>query len=178
MKIDEQKVLARIANDDRSVLDLLYKEYRVPFMNYFKKYSIPEEEIKDLYQDTMIAFYQNGVRGKLSNLKSSIKTYVFGIGKHKAIDLLRKKSKTVEIEKPIEGFEVLDLERGELTTEQKKLKKHFLSLGESCKKMLIMFYYRGLDISEIVTMGGYKDANSVKSHKSRCLKQLRSLVKK
>jgi len=178
MKIDEQKVLARMANDDRSVLDYLYKEYREPFLSYFKKYSISEEELKDLYQDTMIAFYQNGARGKLKTLKSSMKTYVFGIGKHKAVDLLRKKSKTVELDRPVEGFEEIDFGDKELTTQQKKLKKYFAELGESCRNMLIMFYYRGLDISDIVVAGGYKDANSVKSHKSRCVKQLRSLINK
>ena len=177
MKIDEQKTLARIANNDKTVLDVLYKEFREPFMSYFKRYNIAEEEVKDLYQDTMIAFYQNGVKGKLSNLKSSIKTYVFGIGKHKAVDLLRKKSKTVDFEKPLEGFEEIDF-GGELSTRQQQLRKHFSALGESCKKMLIMFYYRGLDISDIVQEGGYKDANSVKSHKSRCVKQLRSLINK
>lgn len=174
----EKKVLDRIANDDKSVLDALYKEYRDPFLNYFKRYSLSEDEIKDLYQETMIAFYQNGVRGKLADLKSSIKTYVFGIGKYKAIDMLRKQSKKLELPKVEEEFEIIELEEKELSNEQKKLKMYFGQLGESCQKMLTMFYYRGLDIGEIVSIGGYKDANSVKSHKSRCVKQLRNLINK
>ena len=178
MKKNEEKVLARIANDDKGALDLLYKEYREPFISYFKRYAISDEEIKDLYQDTMIAFYQNGVRGKLGSLRSSIKTYVFGIGKHKAIDLIKKHAKTKALPEKETEYEAIDLDDEELTKEQRKLKKHFKKLGASCQKMLTMFYYRGLDIKDIVEAGGYKDNNTVKSHKSRCLKKLRTLANK
>ena len=174
----EKEVLIRLAKDDKSVLDALYKEYRDPFLNYFKRYALSEDALKDLYQETMIAFYQNGVRGKLKDLSSSIKTYIFGIGKYKAIDMIRKQKKNAELLNVSDEFETIELEEKELTTEQQKLKRHFTQLGESCQKMLTMFYYRGLDISDIVEIGGYKDANSVKSHKSRCVKQLRSLVNK
>ena len=175
----EQKILARIKENDRTVLDKLYVDFRDPFINYFKKYQIGEEEIKDIYQDTMIAFYQKGVQGKLSGMTSSIKTYVFGIGKHKAIDFLRKKSKKKgNISFAKDEYEQISIENEELSIEQKKLNQHFTALGESCQKMLRLFYYRGLSIQEIVRIGNYKDANTVKSHKSRCVKQLRTLVNK
>ncbi len=179
MEKADKKLIARIEKNDRAVLDKLYVTYRDPFFNYFKKYQISDEDIKDIYQDTMIAFYQNGVRGRLTNLSSSIKTYIFGIGKHKAIDFIRSKSKSADLPQVEQGeFEEIEIEKVSMTLEQEKLYKHFFELGESCRKMLKYFYYRGLSISEIVKIGAYKDANTVKSHKSRCLKQLRSLVNK
>ncbi|MEL6925658.1 MAG: hypothetical protein AAFO94_16555 [Bacteroidota bacterium] len=39
-----------------------------------------------------------------------------------------------------------------------------------------MFYYRGLSIAEIVEQTDYKDANTVKAYKSRCLKKLKQLI--
>ncbi len=176
MKIDKQKALKQIAQNDKNTLDQLYMSYREPFLNYFKRYSVSEEEIKDVYQDTMVAFYQRGVQGKLADLSSSIKTYIFGIGKNKMIDTIRKKGREVTPEISGEEYDSIEIEEHELSKEQKKLNRHFQSLGESCQKMLKMFYYRGLDINEIAEIGGYKDSNSVKSHKSRCLKQLRKMV--
>jgi RNA polymerase sigma-70 factor (ECF subfamily) len=178
MKSEEKKFLERVARDDKKALDQLYIKYREPFLAYFKKYEISDEEIKDLYQDTMIAFYQRGVKGKLSSLSSSIKTYVFGIGKNKAVDLIRKKKIDMQIKLSETEYESIQVDDIVLSPFQVKLRKHFNQLGESCKRMLTMFYYRGLDINDIVEIGGYKDANTVKSHKSRCLKKLRSLVNK
>jgi RNA polymerase sigma-70 factor (ECF subfamily) len=178
MKSEEKKVLERVAKDDKKALDHLYIKYREPFLAYFRKYEISEEEIKDLYQDTMIAFYQSGVKGKLNSISSSIKTYVFGIGKNKAVDLMRKKKIDMRVKNREPEYESIQVDDIELTPVQVKLRKHFNQLGESCKQMLTMFYYRGLDINDIVEIGGYKDANTVKSHKSRCLKKLRSLVNK
>ena len=175
----EQRILARIKENDRTVLDKLYVDFRGPFINYFKKYQIDEEEIKDIYQDTMIAFYQKGVQGKLGGVTSSIKTYIFGIGKHKAVDFLRKSAKNptnISFEK--DEYEQINIENEELSIKQRKLNQHFTALGKSCQKMLRLFYYRGLSIEEIVKIGNYKNANTVKSHKSRCVKQLRTLVNK
>lgn len=180
MEKEDLLVIQRIANDDKRALDQLYKDYRNPFLIYFKRYAIPEEEIKDLYQETIVAFYQSVLMGKIENISSSIKTYIFGIGKNKAIDHIRKTKKSIgllAIDKDGE-YEEIDLEEKGLSKYQRKLRNSFKQLGESCRNMLTMFYYRGLDISDIVDLGGYKDANTVKSHKSRCLKQLRSLVNK
>lgn len=176
---DEQKILKRIAENDRTVLDKIYTENRDAFLNFFQKYTVSEEEVKDLYQDSILAFYQSGVQGKIKSLNSSIKTYIFGIGKHKVIDLLRQKSKALDkFKTETAEVETIEWEDDKLTIEQKKLYKQFEKLGESCKKMLTLFYYRGLSIKEIVNVGYYKDENTVKSHKSRCLKQLRTLVNK
>lgn len=179
MNSDEQKILKRIADNDRSALDKIYIENRDVFLNFFQKYTLTEEEVKDIYQDTIIAFYQRGVQGKIQSLQSSVKTYLFSIGIHKTIDLLRSKSRSIEkIQKAAQEVEMIEWEDDLLTIEQKKLYKQFGKLGESCQRMLILFYYRGLSINEIVNMGFYKDENTVKSHKSKCLKQLLKLVNK
>lgn len=174
MKREDQKILDGIANNDRHVLNKLYPKYRKPFLEYFKDYAISEEEVISIYQDAMIAFYQNGVQGKLEDLTSAIKAYLFGIGKHKAIELLRKKDKENKIPGSELEYEAIDLQEKELSVEQKKLYKHFTKLGENCQSMLRMFYYRGLSLVEIVKIGNYKDENAVKSQKSKCLKKLRS----
>jgi RNA polymerase sigma-70 factor (ECF subfamily) len=65
-----------------------------------------------------------------------------------------------------------------ISTEQKLLTKHFKNLSESCQEILRLFYYRGLTVQEIVDGTHYKDRNTVKSHKSRCLKGLKEKIDK
>lgn len=66
MKNEEKKVLERLVRDDKKALDHLYIKYREAFLAYIKRYEISDDEIKDLYQDAMIAFYQIVVKGKPS----------------------------------------------------------------------------------------------------------------
>ena len=110
-----------------------------------------------------------------------MKTYLFGIGKFMIYDALKEKKKIAPYEPnlhvaddPIETVAITASE--ELTEEQSLLRKYFKALGEKCRLVLTLFYYRGLSIKEIVLEAGYKDENNVKATKSRCLKQLREMI--
>ena len=64
-----------------------------------------------------------------------------------------------------------------LTQRQEKLRKAFGLLSPSCQVVLRLFYYRGLSLSDIVEQTKYNNTDTVKSHKSRCLKRLAELIK-
>ena len=176
---DAEELIQRIRNRDSSAIKELYIMLRPMFINYFKTYSLVEEDLKDLFQEVMVIIYNHIMEGKYSESKSKITTYTLSIGRFKVIDHLKKVKKQQEINELIKNDEPIietQLEQ-ELTFEQKALKQQFLKLGKRCKKVLTLFYYRGLTLSEIVIMENYKDVNTVKSQKSRCLKQLKELVK-
>ena len=172
---NEQNIIQQLSLGDENLLEELYIEYYNVFLYYFKRYSVSQQDIEEAYQDSMIAFYQSILSGKLKNLKSSIKAYIFGIGKHKILDKIRYNKKQKDIQYPQDNIDPIPVESEEFTIEQQLLHQHFKRLGESCQRILKFFYYRGLSIKDIVAAGSYKDENTVKSHKSRCLKQLRSM---
>jgi len=64
----------------------------------------------------------------------------------------------------------------ELTTEQKQLQVAFKTLGQKCKEILTLFYYRGYDLEDIMNELNYTSKDVVKSQKSRCIKSLKSLI--
>ena len=66
----------------------------------------------------------------------------------------------------------------ELTEEQEQLRKAFKVLGQKCKDVLTLFYYRGFDLEEIKNSLNYTNKDVVKSQKSRCLKTLRNMILK
>ncbi|WP_235296768.1 RNA polymerase sigma factor [Portibacter marinus] len=168
--------IKRLERQDEEALQELYFSFSISFMKFFRKYGFTKPEREDLFHDSLIAMYQNIIQKKFTNMDVGIKAYLWGIGKHKAIDLLRKKKiRSAEILKSEDGIEE---QNGVLTDRQKLLHQYFSALQPSCKKVLKLFYYEGLTINEIVSLGNYKDANSVKSTKSRCIKNLRELINK
>ncbi len=162
----------------------VYQDNRLLFLNFARKYGLKDEDILDMYQDAYIVFYENIGNGKLKELKSSISTYLIGIGKYKIMDKLRKDKKKItseamlkneqQIDSEIKSF---DLSSEESNPQQLLLLKHFDLLGEKCKAILTLFYYKQYSIKEIMIACAYSNENVVKSQKSRCLKTLKEAIK-
>jgi len=174
--IREEDLQQRLRAEDKSALEFVYKTYKSEFINYSKRFELNNDEALDVYQDAIIAMYQNFTMQQLELTSSSIKTYLFGIGKHKIYKLCKSKNKQIKIENNIEDFEDIELNDDSLNYYQKELSKLIANISDSCKELLRLYYYRNLTVQEIVEQTQYKDANTVKSHKSRCMKRIKSLV--
>ena len=57
------------------------------------------------------------------------------------------------------------------------LQDAFDKLGERCKEVLKLFYYDENKLEEIQEKLGYSNKDVLKSQKSRCLKQLKDIIK-
>lgn len=168
----------RLRRDDRSALETIYKEHKVVFVNYAKTYNLSEDDALDIYQDAAIALYQNFVTKQVVLTKSSVKTYLFGIGKNKIFKFLNAKNRQLKkVDTTDDGIEEIHMETDNVTELQLQLAKNLKQISESCNELLRLFYYRGLTIDEIVEQTTYKDSNTVRSHKSRCIKRLKTLFK-
>ncbi|PTX62207.1 RNA polymerase sigma-70 factor (ECF subfamily) [Kordia periserrulae] len=177
--MDKQQldVQSRLRNDDKKALEEVYVTYKEAFVNYGLRFNLDREDLIDVYQDSVIAMYQNFVTKKTQLDNSSLKTYLFSIGKHKIYDRLKERIQFVGAVVVEDDYEEVNLGESTLTKEQQLLRQYFSRLGESCQQILKLFYYRSLSIKEIVQKTHYKDENTVKSHKSRCLKKLIALIK-
>ncbi len=178
--MEEQQVdlQTRLRNDDKKAFEEVYLSYKDAFVSYGLQFNLDREDLIDVYQDSVIAMYQNFTQKQTQLEASSLKTYLFSIGKHKIYDRLKERKQFVGAVVVEDDFEEIAVEEMILSEEQKQLRRFFGHLGESCQHILKLFYYRGLSIKEIVAQTHYKDENTVKSHKSRCLKKLIMLIKK
>jgi len=160
-------------------LDNVYLSYKDEFLLFSKKYDISTEDAHDVYQDTVMAFYENVQTGRLSKLTSSLKTYLFSIGKYSIYNKLKKSNKTIALERS--HLENLDLELIDqnfaLNDNLTKMQKAMEELGDRCKKILVLFYYHSYSIEALMHELEYKNENVVRSHKSRCLRSLKELIK-
>ena len=173
-------LIKAIKQGDASALKSVYVEHRAPFLAFAKKYPIKEDTSVDIYQDAIIALRENILKGKLDDLKSELKTYLFSIGKYMIYDKLKQNKKMYALEDNLkETTDETNLEFslvGELTNEQKQLRSAFKLLGEKCKTILTLFYYRGFDLEDIVQELNYNNKDVVKSQKSRCIKTLKGNI--
>ncbi|MBT8183905.1 MAG: sigma-70 family RNA polymerase sigma factor [Eudoraea sp.] len=177
----DKDAITDLKSDDRLKLKALYNAYRAPFMGFGKRYHLDAATLADIYQEAFLALRKKAISGKLDKVNSSMKTYLFGIGKYMIFDSLKAKKRITSYEPQLhvvdDQIEAITLNPSEaLTEEQTLLRKYFKKLGEKCRLVLTLFYYRGLSIKEIVLEAGYKDENNVKATKSRCLKQLREMI--
>ena len=161
-----------------SALDDLYLAHKEEFINFCRSYPIERDDIIDIYQDAIIAFYENVASGKLSSLKSTVKTYIFSIGKYSIFNKLKKEKKTTAFQD--EHLKMLDLSifnDSQVSDSRTVIVREALEqLGERCKRVLVLFYYHSYSIEALMNEMGYKNENVVRSHKSRCLKQLKDMI--
>lgn len=174
----KEPTLEEIKQGNNSSFSKMYEEYKAPFMAFTYKYGISEEDAIEIYQESIIALFENAVSGKLTELTSSVKTYVFSIGKYKVMEHLRASKKTTSLESfhLHDDYETIEIKETILTEKQKLLKLNFSKLGARCQNILEQFYLFGKTIAEIKAFENYENENTVKAQKSRCLKQLKQLI--
>ncbi|APX99564.1 RNA polymerase sigma-70 factor (ECF subfamily) [Lacinutrix venerupis] len=179
----EHIILEDLKQGSDKALRKVYEENRDKFINFARRYNLPQDDVVDIYQDAYVIFYNNIMSGKIETLTSSISTYLFSVGKYLIFDKMKKNNKKVgsnfdlsivrDDDKLLETFEI---EEQALTHEQELLRKHFSSLGKQCQELLNLFYYRGFTIKDILEQGNYNNENVIKSAKSRCMKTLKERI--
>ncbi len=176
-----QEIIEEIRNGNLAQLDRIYLEVKQPFFSFARKQfpTTLNEEIEDIYQDSVIDFYKNIQRGVLTDIEISFSSYIIHIGKMKLIKHAEKKQKVkfsdVEqlVELPIDTTQQVDWVKVERIVDF-----IFTNTDESCKSILELFYYRKMSMDEIAKQLGYKNGDVVKAKKSRCITRITESVLK
>ncbi len=177
----EQGMIQAICGGDQKILAQIYQQHREEFMQWLiKNYRCELGVAKDIYQVSVVVFYDNIVSGKLVQLSSSVKSYLFAIGKNKMREYLRQRQK-VNFQTDSLLFDQLEhKDEGDEKIEQEKVYEaieHGLKeLGEPCKSLLEAFYYYRMGMDAICERLGYSNSNSAKVAKYKCLGRLRKRV--
>lgn len=167
----DQEILERIKKGDESALDFLYKKNYKMMVNMIIKNNGTEEEAKDIYQEALLAFWQKAASGKLE-MTSKISTFIYSICQNLWRKELDRKSRLRNEEKDGVVVDTRDAE------ERASLINLCLNeLGETCKKILFYFYYDDLSMEDIADKMGFANADTAKTKKYKCKKELDKLIK-
>jgi RNA polymerase sigma factor (sigma-70 family) len=175
----QSDIIQKIRSGGQTELGMIYEEYRSEFLQWItKEFACSTDDGKDIYQLVILIFYDNIKKGKLEYLVSSVKTYLFGIGKNLAKDNMRKEKKFTPInqEKWIKEYLIDEpdqaLDEGIFTMAKKALEK----LGQPCQRLIELFYYENKNMQEITEAMQYKNPETAKNQKCKCMARLRKLV--
>jgi DNA-directed RNA polymerase specialized sigma24 family protein len=171
--------LSRVKNGDEHFLRTLYEAKRPGFVSWFQKtYTLSKQQSIDLFQKSFSIFYFNVKDGKVMTLRSTIETYIFGIGKILVKEDFRRESRLTSLDEiPDEHFADYGILRDEEKTHEQSLVDKILHvLEEPCKSLLTMYYFNNYSLAHIAEILGYKNQGVVKKKKCLCLKSVRSLL--
>ena len=169
------RILTSIRNDGRQ-LALIYDQYRSEFLHWIaREFRCSSEDSKDIYQATILIFYDNVRCGKLRHLISSVKTYLFGVGKNVAREHLRKlkRNSAICMENTLKEFAADDAPVDESFFEAAN--KALARLSSPARKIIELFYYERKSMKEICALLNYKNPETAKNQKCKSMARLRKL---
>ena len=93
----EIELQSRLRADDKDALETVYLAYREEFVNFSKRYKVVGHDALDIFQDSVIVLHQKFVSSQLVLESSSVKTYLFAIGKNKILKQKNLWSNTISL---------------------------------------------------------------------------------
>jgi RNA polymerase sigma factor (sigma-70 family) len=170
----DNDIVKEIKQGNEKALLILYKQN----LNAIKKFVLNNsgniEEAQDVLQETLIAVWQNVAKPDfLLNVKLS--TYVFSIAKNQWFKQLKKKSRFKVVDMAV--AENIKTDDSPLIYDAKVVCEYVNKLDETCKRLLMYYYFDGLDMNTISEKMGFANSDTVKSKKYQCFKKLESSVK-
>ena len=171
LEVNEKDLFDRIQKGDEKALEFIYKKYYRMMTKLVITNSGTEEEARDVYQDALVVFWQKARSGNLV-LTSKMSTYIYSICQNLWRKELDRKKRLSNEEK--DSSETMDLEGPE---REKIIAKCMDQLGETCRKVLMYYYFDEMSMQEIADKLGFANTDTAKTKKYKCKQKLDELVK-
>lgn len=175
-------LLAAIRNKDTldGAIRYIYQQYADTISSLIVNNSGNLQDAQDIFQETVVTFIETVNKDKFRG-ESSVKTFLVAIARNTWLNELKRRERAdhreemYEKNRPEEEPDVSQL----ISEREKKQQFRDLlgKLGESCKKILILFYYENLSMKEMLDHLPYENEQVVRNKKYKCLQQLTVLLK-
>ena len=125
-----------------------------------------EEDAKDIFQDALVILYKK-VNSTEFVLSASLTTYLNAIAKNLWLTDLRRRKKLPEDKSSTEIADVVTYEETGFTIATTA----FNLLGEKCRQLLMLFYFKKKSFKEIAGILAFSDEKIAKNQKYRCIQK-------
>ncbi len=170
-QMDEKEIFERIRKGDEKALEFIYKKYFRMMTKLVITNSGTEAEARDVYQDALVVFWQKARSGNLV-MTSKISTYIYSICQNLWRKELDRKKRLSNEEK--DSAETPDMDA---TEREKIIGKCLEQLGDTCRKVLMYYYFDEMSMQEIADKLGFANTDTAKTKKYKCKQKLDELVK-
>jgi RNA polymerase sigma factor (sigma-70 family) len=136
------------------------------------------EDAKDIFQDAMVIMMEKFIWDNL-DLNCALETYVYSISRnlwHEHLRTRGKEKKFIDLEQYKTVGVSIDYYKEKEPDFLNQIIKAMESLGDSCKKLLELYYFWNYSWKSIASCLGYRNAASARNQKYKCLRRLRDLL--
>lgn len=155
----------------------IYRDNYPRIVNMIVKKGGSEEDAKDVFQDSMIAFHKMIMEDRFRE-EAQINTVIYAIARNLWYQKFRNRKLTEDLSEANETNTVeLDFDWEEFSRE-KVIRKVIGELSEDCQKVIRLFYYERESMEKIQFIFGLNSTQAAKNKKYRCMKSLLEIFKK
>ncbi|PKP22530.1 MAG: hypothetical protein CVU05_03500 [Bacteroidetes bacterium HGW-Bacteroidetes-21] len=177
--LSDQQIIEGIQKKDNEVLHLVYELYRQRVMDFVTYNNGTENDAEEVLQEAIISLYKELRKGDFV-LRKSFDIYFRTVYRNTWKYLSKLKQKYLLIEAFSEGT----MEDESDFFHEFKREQYFRiiidtvnEMGEGCRKVLEMFYFQKMSMSEIAKEMNYKSVQMAKNKRLRCLSYLKEKIK-
>ena len=174
-------VLKILRSDDApdEAVRQLYRSQYMAVKAYINQNSGSDEDAQDIFQETIISFI-DVVKKDAFRGDSTISTFIYAIARNTWLNELKKRGRAkLRDEKFESAKDNLETDVSHFIA-NRELKAQLMqvveSLGQTCKKILLAFYFDNMAMKDILKNLQYENEQVVRNKKYKCLKQLERLI--
>ena len=157
----------------------IYRNYFDSLSWYVMNNNGTRQDAEDIFQEVVVSFIELVQKDRFRG-ESTVKTFLFSLNRHTWLNELKRRGRALAREEKFEKSQersVLDVSFQITGREDRnKVMDVIGRLGETCKKILLLFYYENRSIAEILKTLDYENEQVVRNKKSKCLKQLAAMI--
>jgi RNA polymerase sigma factor (sigma-70 family) len=177
----DSELVANLRNGQRldESIKAIYRSYFDSLSWYVLNNSGNRQDAEDIFQEVVVSFIDLVQKDKFRG-ESTVKTFLYSLNRHAWLNELKRRGRALAREEKYEKAqdrEELDISHLVADREEKaELVKLVGELGDTCQKILLLFYYENLSMKEIVDVTDYENEQVVRNKKYKCLKQLEKMI--
>jgi RNA polymerase sigma factor (sigma-70 family) len=179
---------------NQEYLGIVYKrckKYCMKFMLNMTSNKLNNYELEDVFQDSIIIFYEKIVNDNFV-LTSSIQTYLNSVCRFQLLNKLNKEKNSLTFEENsnvdeddinmkflpsiTDDFEQIENETEEQFVAIEKALEKMKSIGNHCYELLTLYWYHKKSHQEIAEIMNYSNDKTSKKQKSGCQEKLRKMA--
>lgn len=168
----ETELFERIRKGDEKALEVIYRKYYRMMTKLVLKNNGTEDEARDVYQEALVVFWQKA-RSNEFELTAKMSTFIYSICHNLWLKELKRKKRLTNEQKEL-AIADNDFEKEE---REKVIAKCLNELGETCRKVLMYYYFDDMSMQEIADKLGFANADTAKTKKYKCKEAFDELVK-
>lgn len=157
----------------------LYQTHSASLANFIRKNNGSQSDAEDTVQEVMMVFIDL-VRQEKFRGESSIKTFLYSITRNVWLNELKKRNRSLL--RDTEYYKGVSGQEDEITTyiarneASKQVLQVMDKLGETCKQILVAYYYNELSMKEILQQLHYENEQVLRNKKYKCMKSLMEML--